>query len=164
MQLLAVFRAQAVCTRSRVALSLRDPVSYRLSRRLKPRASSPGVRPDRTSPTICCRSAALYGGLDFGIADTSSSPRKQESTKSTPGWLAGRPWATGYALARHVRQVLALDRALLPTTAELARALGEDPQALTTTTRSSNFKAGDLVNGVVTSDDNGHPAFAIHHG
>ena len=36
------------------------------------RASSPGLRPDRTSSTICCRNAAGYGGLDFGIVDSSS--------------------------------------------------------------------------------------------
>ena len=31
------------------------------------------MRPDRTSSTICRRNSAAYGGLDFGIADTSSS-------------------------------------------------------------------------------------------
>ena len=37
------------------------------------RARASGVRPDRTSSTICRRNSAAYGGLDFGIADTSSS-------------------------------------------------------------------------------------------
>ena len=78
--------------------------------------------------------------------------------------LAARPWAAGYALARHVRQELELDGALLPTTSDLARALGEDPQELKAVTRARNFDAGDLVNGVVTSDGAGHPAFAIRRG
>ena len=34
---------------------------------------SPCVRPDGTSPTICCRNAAGYGGLDFCIVAPSSS-------------------------------------------------------------------------------------------
>ncbi len=45
------------------------------------RARSPGVRPDRTSATTCCRNAAGYGGLVFDIADTSSSQQDQVSAE-----------------------------------------------------------------------------------
>ena len=75
-----------------------------------------------------------------------------------------KPWAVGYALARHVRQELALDGAPLSTTADLARALGEEPDAVRTVTRPRNFGAADLVNGVVTQDANGLPAFAVGPG
>ena len=79
-------------------------------------------------------------------------------------WLAGKPWDAGYALACRVRQELALDGAPLSTTAELARALGEDPRSLGAVTRPRNFGAADLVNGVVTQDENGRPAFAVRSG
>ena len=45
------------------------------------RASSSGVRPVRANSTIWRRKAGGYGGLDFGIVDT-SSPKGQVSTKS----------------------------------------------------------------------------------
>jgi len=44
-------------------------------------ASSSGVRPARTSSTICRRNSAGYGGLDRGI---SSSPRAAELWKTGP--------------------------------------------------------------------------------
>ena len=77
---------------------------------------------------------------------------------------ADKPWAAGYTLARHVRQELALDGAPLSTTADLARALGEEPDAVRTVTRPRNFGDADLVNGVVTQDANGLPAFAVGPG
>ena len=77
---------------------------------------------------------------------------------------ADKPWAAGYALARHVRQELALDGAALPSTADLAHALGEDPDAVRAVIRPKNFGAADLVNGVVTQDDSGLPAFAVRSG
>jgi len=47
------------------------------------------IAPDPCS-TICWRNSAAYGGLDFGIADTSSSQQDQVSTKSgqlqSPAW------------------------------------------------------------------------------
>ena len=79
-------------------------------------------------------------------------------------WSDREPWAAGYALARHVRQELALDGAPLSTMADLARALGEEPAALTEVTRPRDFGVADLVNGVVTSDENGFPAFAVRSG
>ena len=56
-----------------------------LGRRLALPSKSSGVRPDRTSATICFRNSAAYGGLDFGIANTSSSQQDQLSAK--PGKL-----------------------------------------------------------------------------
>jgi len=75
-----------------------------------------------------------------------------------------RPWAAGYALARHARQELDLDGTPLPTTEDLAMALGEEPRDLARVTRASDFGVADLVNGVVTQDENGRPAFAVRSG
>ena len=80
------------------------------------------------------------------------------------GWRTEKPWTAGYALARHVRQELALDGIPLSTTPNLAQALGEDPQTLRGATRARNFGAADLVNGVVTQDSRGLPAFAVRGG
>ena len=77
------------------------------------------------------------------------------------GWRTEKPWAAGYALARHVRQELALDGIPLPTTPDLARALGEDAQALKGATKGRSFGAADLVNGAVTQDNRGLPTFAF---
>ena len=75
-----------------------------------------------------------------------------------------RPWASGYALARHVRRELDLNGSPLPATADLAIALGEEPQALARAMRATDFGVADLVNGVVTQDENGRPAFAVRSG
>ena len=75
-----------------------------------------------------------------------------------------KPWAAGYALARHVRQEFDLDGVPLSTTADLARALGEEPDEVTTVTQPRNFGAAGLVDGVVTRDDDGLPAFAVRSG
>ena len=80
------------------------------------------------------------------------------------GWRTEKPWAAGYALAHHVRQELALDGIPLPTVPDLARALGEEPQALRGATRARNFGAADLVNGAVTQDSRGLPTFALRNG
>ena len=80
------------------------------------------------------------------------------------GWQTEKPWTAGYALARHVRQELALDGIPLSTAPDLAQALGEDPQALRGATRARNFGAADLVNGVVTQNSRGLPAFAVRGG
>ncbi len=77
---------------------------------------------------------------------------------------ADRPWAGGYALARHVRRELELDGNPLPSAADLARALGEEPDSVRAVTSPRNFGAADLVNGVVTRDDDGRPAFAVCSG
>ena len=77
---------------------------------------------------------------------------------------ADKPWATGYALARYARQELDMKGTPLATTADLALALGEEPQALAGVTRARDFGAAGLVNGVVTQDENDCPAFAVRHG
>lgn len=46
----------------------------------------------------------------------------------------------------------------LPTTEDLAMALGEEPRDLARVTRAMDFGVADLVNGVVTQDENGRPA------
>ena len=78
-----------------------------------------------------------------------------------PESLVDTPWNAGYALARCARQELALDDMPLSTTRELAQALGEDLQALKAATKSRKINVPELVNGVVTSDENKLPAFAI---
>ena len=74
------------------------------------------------------------------------------------------PWAAGYALARHVRRELDLDGTPLSSMADLAIALSEDPDRLAEVTRSRDFGAAILVDGVVTSNDTGLPAFAVRSG
>ena len=77
---------------------------------------------------------------------------------------ADKPWVAGYTLARHVRHELALDGESLATTADLAIALGEEADAVAAVTEPRNFGAADLVDGVVTRDDNDLPAFAVRRG
>lgn len=77
---------------------------------------------------------------------------------------ADKPWVAGYTLARHVRHQLELDGVPLATTADLARALGEEPDAVRAVTKARNLGAADFVDGVVTRDDNGLPAFAVRRG
>ena len=57
-----------------------------------------------------------------------------------------------------------MDGIPLPTAPALARALNEDPQALRGATKARDFGAADLVNGAVTQDNDGLPAFAIRSG
>ena len=80
------------------------------------------------------------------------------------GWRTAKPWAAGYDLARRVRQELELDEIPLSKASDLAEALGEDPQGLRGATRARNFGSADLVNGVVTQDSRGLPAFAVRGG
>ena len=63
-----------------------------------------------------------------------------------------------------MRQQLELDGAPLHSIGALAKGLGEDPAVLTRVTRARNFRGAALVNGVVTSDENGFPAFAVQSG
>lgn len=82
----------------------------------------------------------------------------------TPIQPAAGPWTTGYALARHLRQRLDLDGAPLASTAALGDALGEAPDAIEAVIQPRRFGAAALLDGVVTSDANGRPAFAIRRG
>ena len=90
--LLALCAAQSITAPTVVTVGLCDPVADRLGGGFKlstfgrqqnrySRASSSGVRPVRTNSTIWRRKVGGYGGLDFGIVDT-SSPKGQVSTKA----------------------------------------------------------------------------------
>ena len=76
----------------------------------------------------------------------------------------GSPWRSGYALARDVRRHLGLHDEPLPTTRTVGEALHEDPASLAKATRARNLGAAELVNGVVTADEDGLPAFALRRG
>ena len=76
----------------------------------------------------------------------------------------GGPWRAGYSLARELRQQLSLDGEPLPSMDALGEALREPPARLADATQPRDFGAADLVNGVVTSDPEGHPAFALRQG
>ena len=76
----------------------------------------------------------------------------------------GNPWLSGYALARDVRRHLGLDGEPLPTMETLGDALRENPASLVEATRPHDLGAADLVNGVVTADEDGLPAFALRRG
>ena len=74
------------------------------------------------------------------------------------------PWQSGHALARDVRRHLGLHDEPLRTTKALGEALREDPASLAKATRARNLGAAELVNGVVTADEDGLPAFALRRG
>lgn len=76
----------------------------------------------------------------------------------------GSPWQAGYALARNLRQGLGLDDEPLPTMETLGEALRENPASLIKATRARDLGAADLVNGVVTTGEDGLPAFALRRG
>ena len=76
----------------------------------------------------------------------------------------GSPWEAGYALARNVRESLGLDGQPVPTTPALAEALREDPAALVAATAPRDLGAANLLNGVVSTDENGLPSFALRRG
>ena len=74
------------------------------------------------------------------------------------------PWTAGCALARDLRQRLGLDGAPLASTADLSRAIGEDPAEIEAAIQPRRFGAAPLLDGVVTSDARGRPAFAVRGG
>lgn len=119
---------------------------------------------ERLDAQVASIAAVLEAGRSNGIS--------LERLRSIDPLAAGRgaeqrvdrPWASGYALARHVRQELDLNGTPLPATPDLATALGEEPQALAGTMRATDFGVADLVNGVVTQDENGRPAIAVRSG
>ncbi len=119
---------------------------------------------ERLDAQVASIAAVLEAGRSNGIS--------LERLRSIGPLVAGtgaerqvdRPWASGYALARHARQELDLSGTPLPATADLATALGEEPQALAGVMRATDFGVADLVNGVVTQDENGRPAFAVRSG
>ena len=72
------------------------------------------------------------------------------------------PWEEGYGLARRLRRNLDLDGEPLPTMDAIAEALGEVPESLDKVTRPVGFvNEVALIDGVVTRDGEGSPAFAF---
>ena len=78
-------------------------------------------------------------------------------------WTDGSPWQAGYVLARDVRQRLGLDLEPLPSTEALGAALRENPGSLIEATQPRDLGVTDLVNGVVSTDQDGHPSFAVRN-
>ena len=79
-----------------------------------------------------------------------------------PGaWTGDNPWQAGYALARDVRRRLGLDGEPLPDMEALSTALREDAGSLREATRPRDLGVTNLVNGVVVSDGDGVPCFAV---
>ncbi len=73
------------------------------------------------------------------------------------------PWELGCDCARKLRELLGLDGAALPTTPEIAEALGEDAESIerVTTSRLDSDRMPAMVDGIITRDDHGTPAFAF---
>lgn len=74
------------------------------------------------------------------------------------------PWMLGYNLARNVRTQLDLDGMPLASWPALGQALGERRIEDGRLSRSKAFSQSRLLNGVVTSSDEGLPAFAFRPG
>ena len=74
---------------------------------------------------------------------------------------AHTPWTAGYDLARELRGALNLDGRPLPSMARIAEAIGEEPAWLEQVTEPANFEGATLVDGVITRNDDRHPAFAF---
>ena len=106
--------------------------------------------------------AAVAGALEAGKAAGLSLERLRRPRTPIPP--AAGPWTAGYALARQVRREWELDGAPLASTAALGRAIGEDPGAVEAVFQPGSFGAAALLDGVVTSDAAGRPAFAIRRG
>ena len=106
--------------------------------------------------------AAIAAALEAGKAAGLSLARLR--SPRTPIRPAADPWTAGYALAQQVRREWELDGDPLASTAALGRAIGEDPDAIEAVIQPGPFGAAALLDGVVTSDADGRPAFAIRRG
>ena len=71
------------------------------------------------------------------------------------------PWAAGYDAARRLRRELDLDGNPLPTDADIAKAIGEDPESLERVRRPVVFSGAPLIDGVITGGEGDNPAFAF---
>ena len=115
--LLTLCGAQSISVPACVTVSLRDPVADRLDERFEFTSQplwSPSGASQGDAQTIWRRKARGYGGLDFGMADT-SSPKGQWSAKTgqlqsgvapfwrpaehcaeeVSRWRKGAPWCVG---------------------------------------------------------------------
>ena len=107
---------------------------------------------------------ALVDALETGKTASLPLERLRAARTAIQPAAGGSPWDAGYRLAQLLRRQLKLDGAPLASMADLGRAIGEDPDAVENVTQPRHFGAAVLLDGVVTSDANGHPAFAIRHG
>ena len=115
--------------------------------------------------------AALNEGCDAilgAIADARSNALPLQRLRSIgQRILAGAhtvsaaPWVAGYDLARQLRRELDVEREPLPTTAALASALGESAEKIDNVPTVASLGGATLIDGAVTHDDAGHPAFAL---
>jgi hypothetical protein len=108
--------------------------------------------------------AAVVGALEAGKAAGLSLERLRSLRTTIRPAAGGSPWDAGCVLAQHLRRQLELDGAPLASMTALGRAIGEDPEAVENVTQPRHFGAAALLDGVVTSDANGRPAFAIRSG
>ena len=128
--LLALCGAQSISVPACVTVSLRDPVADRLDGRFEFTSQplrSPSGSSQGDAQTIWGRKARGYGGLDFGMADT-SSPKGQAPTK--PGQLqcggylgrcgGGVEFMGGRASGMGNAPLPAAGRRLSPNTAQVA--------------------------------------------
>ncbi len=72
-----------------------------------------------------------------------------------------QPWRLGYSLARQLRKTLGLNGEPLATTEDLASAFGTSSESFDTVMKPVDFGSARLVEGAVTRDDDGKPAFAL---
>ena len=108
--------------------------------------------------------AAIATALEPGNGTRLPLEHVRAASTQTTVRTGGSPWQAGYALARNVRQHLGLDGEPLPTMEALGKALRENPASLVEAIQARDLGAADLVNGVVSADEDGLPAFALRHG
>lgn len=75
--------------------------------------------------------------------------------------LERKPWHSGYALAQRLREALALNGEPLSTTSDIARAFGTSTESFDTVMQPVDFDGAALIEGAVTRDEDGNPAFAL---
>ena len=107
---------------------------------------------------------AIAAALDPGNCTRLPLEHIRALRDTLPRVADGSPWRAGYALARNLRELLGLAGEPLPTTSALGEALHERPDVLEEATRPRDFGAARLVNGVVTSNEDGLPALALRQG
>ena len=108
--------------------------------------------------------AAIRAALDPGNCTDLPLDHIRAVRGALPLVTNDNPWEAGCALARQLRGRLGLDGEPLRTTEALGEALRERPAQLVDATRPRDFGAAELLNGVVTLNDDGLPAFAFRHG
>ena len=74
---------------------------------------------------------------------------------------APTPWDAGHRLARELRRNLDVGGTPLPSMDRIAEAIGESPSLLASVTSPVDLGAAALVDGVITGNDERHPAFAF---